>query len=121
MKSLKEFKNQIQKVHSEHQKQGWDGYDAQPLKCLPEALRFADMLFQKSRDLVESVDIVPENDASLCFEWFKSDTSFISISVKDDQLIYNYRIEDTKDHGEVDFSDSQMLIDQIKQVTEGDF
>ena len=113
---FKKLKNKIQKVYNEHQKPGWDGYEAKPLKWLPKALEFADILFQKSQNLVESVDIVPENDGCLCFEWFKSDTCFISISIKDDVMIYNYKIETVKGCGEVNFSGSQILIDQIKQV-----
>lgn len=117
----KKLKNEIQTIYHEHQKKNWDGYGAEPLKWLPEALNFADMLLQESQDIVESVDIVPENDGCLCFEWFKSDTRLISISIEDDKLIYNYRIEDEKGCGEVNFSGSQMLIDQIKQVAGGEF
>ena len=118
---FKKLKSKIQKVYDEHQEKNWDGYEAQPLKWLPEALKFADMLFQESRDLVESVDIVPENDGCLCFEWFKSDTRLISIAVKGDTLIYNCRIGDAKGCGEVNFFGSQILIDQIKRVAGGDF
>ena len=118
---MERLKNKIQKVYDEHQQKDWDAYGALPLKYLPEALKFADILFQESRDLAESVDIVPENDASICFEWFKSDTRLISIAVKGNILIYNYRIGDAKGCGEVNFPGSQILVEQIRRVAGGDF
>ncbi len=119
--ALKNLKNKIQKVYNKHQIKNWDGYNAQPLKWLPKALQFADILFQNSYDLIESVDIIPENDGCLCFEWFKSNNCLISISIKDDIIIYNYKIESTKGCGEVTLSGSYILIDQIKKVVRGDF
>ncbi len=115
--TIKKLKNEIQKVYNEHQKKNWDGYEAQPLKWLPQALKFADKLLQEPhQDLTKSLDIVPENTGCLCFEWFKSDTCLISISVQGDTLIYNYKVEGAKDCGELGFSSSQILIDRIKQV-----
>ena len=34
---------------------------AEPLKFLPQSLRFAESLFYEAQFLVESVDIIPEN------------------------------------------------------------
>ena len=74
-------------------------------------------MFSESRILIESVDIVPENDGCLCFEWFKSNKEYINISVKNDKLIYTYQFEDDEGYGEVGFSEKQMLIEKIKKIT----
>ena len=115
-KPLLELKDKIYNVYSEHQEENWDGYGAEPIKYLSQSLLFAKDLFFESISLVESVDIIPENDGCLCFEWFKSDNKFISISVESNQFIYNYKLGDEKGCGEVSFSGKQMLIEQIKKI-----
>ena len=115
-KPILELKEKIYNVYYECQIENWDGYDAEPIRYLSQSLQFADVLFSESRMLIESVDIIPENDGCLCFEWFKSDSKFISISVKNDRLIYNYKIGDEEGCGETTFPGQKMLIEQIKKV-----
>ena len=103
-------------VYYDCQIENWDGYEAEPIRYLSQSLQFADALFSESRMLIESIDIIPENDGCLCFEWFKSDSKFISISVKNDRLIYNYKIGDEEGCGETTFSGQKMLIEQIKKI-----
>ena len=113
---LSELENKIHNIYSEHREENWDGYGAEPVKYLFQSLQFAKDLFLESISLIESVNIIPENDGCLCFEWFKSDDKFISISVESDQFIYNYKLGDEKGCGEVSFSGKQMLIEQIKRI-----
>ena len=112
----KNIKNEILNVYSERQKANWDGYGAEPIKYLSQALHFAKDLFLESRSLTQSVDIIPENDGCLCFEWFKSDNKLISISVGSERLAYNYKLGDEEAWGEVSFSGKQMLIEKIKKI-----
>ena len=114
-KPLKDLENKIYDVYDEHKQENWDGYGAEPLKYPPQSLEFAKSLFSESRLLVEAVDIIPENDGCLCFEWFKSDGKFIAVSVKDDKLIYDYKIGDEEGCGETNFSGKKQLIIQIKR------
>ena len=113
---LRELMNEIYNVYHEHEYDNWDGYGAEPIKYLEPALQFANDLFSESRMLIESVNIIPENDGCLCFEWFKSSNECINISVKNDKLIYLYEFGDEEGCGEVSFSGKQMLIDQIKKI-----
>ena len=115
-KPILELKGKIYNIYREHQHENWDGYGAIPIKHLSQSLQFADALFHESMMLAESVDIAPENDGCLCFEWFKSESKFIGISVKKDKLIYNYKIGDEEACGETTFSGRQMLIEQIKKI-----
>ena len=116
-KPITDLKNKIYDVYNERQNENWDGYGAEPLKFLPQSLKFAESLFSESRLLVESVDIIPENDGCLCFEWYKSDDKFITVSVKDEKLIYNYEINGEKGCGERNFYGKKDIIEKIKQVT----
>ena len=111
-----ELKEKINNIYSEHQNENWDGYNAEPLKYLQQSLKFADAFLFEPKLLIESMDIVPENDGCLCFEWFKSKDKFISISVKGDKLIYNYKIGAEEGCGETNFSGKQTLIERIKKV-----
>lgn len=116
---LLELKNKIYNIYEKHQTNDWDGYEAEPIQYLKQSLRFAEALFAKSRLLIESVDIVPENDGCLCFEWFKTDSEFINVSVKNDILIFSYKIGDKNGCGEITFSDfsrEPMLIELIKKI-----
>ena len=115
-KPILELQSKICNVYEKHQTRNWDGYEAEPIQYLEQSLRFARALFAESRLLIESVDIVPENDGCLCFEWFKTDSKFINISVKNNILIFNYKIGDEKGCGETTFSGKQMLIEQIKKI-----
>ena len=110
--------NEIYNVYNERQDENWDGYGAEPLnsKSLNQSLKFAKSLFSESRLLVESVDIIPENDGCICFEWYKSNEKFISVSVKGEKLIYNYEIRGEKSCGETNFYGKEDLIKKIKQV-----
>ncbi len=115
-KPIEDLKNKIYNIYNERQDKNWDGYGAEPLKFLPQSLKFAESLFSESRLLVESVDIIPENDGCLCFEWYKSDEKFISVSVKGEKLIYNYEIYGEKSCGETNFYGKKSIIEKIKQV-----
>ena len=114
-KSLQDLKKKITQIHNEHQEEGWDGYGAKPVQNLDQALRFAKALFQESRLLIQGVDIIPENDGAICFEWFWSHSKCMYISIIGDQLIYNYRIGEEKGCGETNFAGKQMLFEKIKQ------
>ena len=115
-KPIEDLRNKICNIYNERQDENWDGYRAEPLEFLSQSLEFADSLFSESRLLVESVDIVPENDGCLCFEWYKSDEKFISVSVKDETLIYNYEIAGAKGCGETNFFGKKDIIEKIKRV-----
>ncbi len=115
-KPITDLINKIYDVYNERQEKNWDGYGAEPLKFLPQSLKFAKSLFVESRLLAESVDIIPENDGCLCFEWYKSDKTFISVSVKDEKLIYNYEIAGAKGCGETNFYGKKDIIEKIKRV-----
>ena len=101
-------------VYHKHQEKNWDGYESEPIKYLFWSLKFAEVV--SSAALTELIDIIPENDGCLCFEWFKSNNRFISISVKDDKLIYNYKTGEEEGCGETTFAGEQMLVEQIKKV-----
>ena len=112
---IKNLKKKINDLYDEHQNPNWDGYDAEPLRYLQQSLKFVDtFLFEPI--LLDTLDIAPENDGCLCFEWFKSKDNFISISVKNDKLIYNYKIEAEEGCGETNFHGKQMLIEKIRKV-----
>ena len=113
---IENLKQQIQNVYNKHQEKNWDGYDAEPIKYLSQSLQFASALFSESQLLIESIEIVPENDGCLCFEWFKSHKNYITISIKNDKLIYNYTIGDEKGCGEASFAGKEMLINQIRKI-----
>ena len=115
-KPILELQSKICNIYEKHQTKNWDGYEAEPIQYLDQSIHFAKALFSESRLLIESVDIVPENDGCLCFEWFRTDSKFINISVKNDTLIFNYKIGDEKGCGETTFSGQQMLIEQIKKI-----
>lgn len=115
-KPLKELENKICNIYNKYQTENWDGYGAEPIKYLDQSLQFAKDLFLELRILVESVDIIPENDGCLCFEWFKSNSKYASISVKGDKLIYTYKLGDDKACGERTYSGKQMIIEQIKKI-----
>ncbi len=115
-KPLKDLKDRINQVHEDHQEEGWDGYGAKPIQNLSQALQFAEALFQESRLLVEQVDIIPENDGAICFEWFVSYEQYVSVSVKNDKLIYHYQIGEEKGCGETNMAGKQMLFEKIKKT-----
>ena len=110
------LKNKIQNVYNEHQDENWDGYESEPLQFLPQALKFAENIADESSPLVESVDIIPENDGCICFEWYKSKEKYISVSVKGEKLIYNYEIGSAKGCGETNFYGKKDIIEKIKRV-----
>ena len=114
--TLLELQDKIHNVCKEHQNTNWDGYGAEPMKYLRQSLQFANDLYDDLGLFIESVDIIPENDGCLCFEWFKNNNNFISISVKNDKLIYDYKIEDEEGCGETNFSGKNMLVEQIKKI-----
>lgn len=114
--SLGILENKIYNIYLEHQDKDWDGYCAEPIQYLNQSLQFAKDLFFESRVLIESVEIVPENDGCLCFEWHQSSSKFINISVKNDKLIYTYKFGEEKACGETTYSGKQMLIEQIKKI-----
>lgn len=113
---LTELENRIYNIYNEYQEKNWDGYGAEPMQYLNQSLQFAKALFAESRILIESVEVIPENDGCLCFEWFKSNSKFINISVKDDKLIYTYKFGDDKSCGETTFPGKHMLIEQVKKI-----
>ena len=113
-KPKQSLQQRIVDIYDEHQEENWDGYESEPMKYLISSLKFAEIV--SSAALNELIDIVPENDGCLCFEWFKSSNKFISISVKDDKLVYNYKIGDEEGCGETTFAGEQMLVEQIKKV-----
>jgi len=118
-KPLIDITYEIIDIYSERQKGNWDGYGAEPIKYLSQSLQFAEDLFLESMSLIESVDIIPENDGCLCFEWFKSDNKLISISVGRERFAYNYKLGDEEACGEISFSsflEKQMLIKRIKRI-----
>ena len=112
-KAMTDLVNKIYDVYNERQDENWDGYGAEPLKFLPQSLKFAESLSSESRLLVESVDIIPENDGCLCFEWYKSNEKNISVSVKGEKLIYNYEIDGMKDCGETNFCGKKDIIEKM--------
>lgn len=114
--SLGKLENKIYNIYDEHQVENWDGYGAEPIQYLNQSLEFAKDLFFESRVLIESVEIVPENDGCLCFEWYQSSSKFVNISVKNDKLIYTYKFGDEKACGEITSSGKRMLIEQIKKI-----
>ena len=113
-KPKQSLRQKIFDVYYKYQDENWDGYESEPMKYLFSSLKFAELI--PSVALTELIDIVPENDGCLCFEWFKSSNKFISISVKDDKLIYNYKIGDEEGCGETTFAGEQVLVEQIKKV-----
>ena len=115
-KPFTELKNKICNVYQKHQEEKWDGYEAEPMKYLNESLKFAEDLFSESRTLIESVDVIPENDGCLCFDWFKSHSKYMTISVKDNKLIYTYKLGDEEDCGETTFSGKKDLIEKLKKI-----
>ncbi len=118
-KPLQDLEHKIIQVHDEHQTENWDGYGAKPVQNLSQALHFAKALFQESRLFVEKVDITPENDSAICFEWFLSNEQYVAISVKNDKLIYHYQSGEGKGCGETNFFGKQMLFEKIKQMGYG--
>ena len=113
---LKKLKKTICDVYKKHQIKNWDGFGAEPLIHPKQALDFAKSLFFKSPELAESADIIPENDGCLCFEWYKSDKQFITVSVKGDSLIYNYRKGEEEGCGETNIFGKNPLIDRIQRI-----
>lgn len=113
-KPKQDLQQRVFDVYYKHQEHNWDGYESEPMKYLIPSLEFAEIV--SSTALTELIDIVPENDGCLCFEWFKLSNKFISISVKNDKLIYNYKIGEEEGCGETTFAGRQMLVEQIKKV-----
>ena len=116
-KPLQDLKDKIIQVHEDHQKENWDGYGAKPIQYLQQALTFAKALFKESRLFIEKVDIIPENDGAICFEWFLSRTQYVAVSVKKDKLIYHYQLGEEKDCGETNFiGKKHTIFEKIKQI-----
>ena len=115
-KPLKSLKEKIYRIYDENQEPNWDGYGAEPVKYLEQSLNFAEVLFKESRLLVESVEIVPENDGCLCFEWFKAENMLMNISVKENKLIYDYQIENNEGCGETSFDGYKKLLKNLMQL-----
>ncbi|MDE0092079.1 MAG: hypothetical protein OXN83_02195 [Oligoflexia bacterium] len=119
-KPLTELINRIYNIYHKHQRENWDGYGAEPIQYLSQSRQFAKALFLEARTLIESLEIIPENDGCLCFEWFKSSNKYITISVKGNILIYTYKFgNNRRGCGEATFSDKQIpsfLIEKIKTV-----
>ena len=113
---LGKLKDKIKTVFNEHQRKGWDGYGAEPMLYLEQSLKFADQI---PVNLIKSLDIIPENDGCMCFEWFKSHEHFITISVCDDKLIYTYKIGDDDSYGEIYFTDRKWLFEIVKKFYKG--
>ena len=113
---LQGLTDKIRQVHDEHQKENWDGYGAKPVQDLQQALKFAKALFQESRLFIEKVDIIPENDGTICFEWFLSHTQYVAVSVKNNKLIYHYQLGEEKGCGETNIFGKQMLFEKIKHI-----
>ena len=108
----------IHSLSEECRNEGWDGYDALPLseESKKYALEFIDSLSSFClTQIMESIDIIPENNGDFCFEWFKSNNRFISISVKKDRLIFNYENEEKRGCGETNFADKNSVIQKIKE------
>ena len=117
-RALEELRQKIEDCFYTYQEENWDYYGAEPMKYLKESLEFANSLSNESIKFVEEVEIVPENDGSMCFEWYKTETKYIMISVENDQLVYNYKNENTNGCGEtsLNFSKHSELFNMLKKV-----
>ena len=113
---LQKLRKTIRSVYEKHQTKNWDGYGAEPVKYLNQALDFAKSLHSESPELADSAEIIPENDGCLCFEWHKSENQFITVSVKSDGLIYNYQKGEEEGCGETNVFGKNPLIDRIQRI-----
>ena len=109
----------ISTIHKECQNEGWDGYDASPIseenaKYAREIIDFLSSLYPTK--VMKLIDIIPENDGNFCFEWFKSNDKFISVSIKKNRLIFNYKNKEKKSCGETNFADKNSIIQKIKEI-----
>ena len=116
-------KSEIKAVYKENQKRGWDGYDGEPIKKenMKAALVFAEAIFEKSKLLIETVDIMPENTGAIAFEWFVDHGCQISISIFNKKLIYAYdfsKMKERKSCGQLDFKEKDEMIFITKQIIE---
>lgn len=115
-----EVKSKVVEVYNDSQRHGWDGYEAKPisLSCRDAAFDLIDILLAYSRHLVETADIVPESDGSLCFSWQTNDCDYINISLQgDNKLIYDYDILGEDNCGAANLKAlHSFLINKINQV-----
>ena len=112
------LRKKIDEVYLECRDEDWDGYGAIPISHsnYERALEFFRSLLLGSGRAIEEVDIIPENEGNLCFEWFKAKDRLISISVTGDKLIFNYKIEDSKGCGEISSRQQMILKPLIEKV-----
>ena len=116
-KNLKSrLEDSICTLYDETRHVGWDGYGAEPLRYWAETLDFANRLLDHSRRLVETVDMVPEGDGSLCFSWRDQLCGYINICVQGDKLVYDYDILGEDVCGSANFAALPKLVEQIKRV-----
>ena len=80
------LKGQVQEVSTRCSKEGWDGYDANPISRSSKfwALRLIDQLPGNIQD----PSIVPEPDGELALEWNLGKDKIFSLTVSGPRLIY---------------------------------
>ena len=79
---------EVKKDFERCSKKGWDGYDADPLQGLDQAISFVKQL---PAALIPTADVVPEPDGCISFEWWEDEDYYVSVSLDEERKIYVFR------------------------------
>lgn len=115
IKDIRKLLDKIYKLFKKYSKEDWNGYNASPLKHLHYACLFVHKLNNYPKTLLKKLDIIPEPDGAICFEWWKSKKNFMSVSVKEDELLYCYTIQGKHKYGETNFEGINLVFNTLKE------
>ena len=113
-------RDEIKKLYEENNKKGWDGYGGLPIrrKNMENALVFFDFISNRSKILIDNLDIVPENTGSLSFDWFRDHDCQVSVSIWKDRFHYFYVFPEKygRDCGTLPWRDKEIMFSIIKKI-----
>lgn len=119
--AIKSLYKEIDDLHIECSKSGWDGYDAEPIENVTcqEAKRLVDIIKVELMGRIHNVDISPGADGSIIFEWRKGNYGILTISVSGkQQAIFVLIDKDYRIKGKFELGKYYEVIDSIKKFFE---
>ncbi|MDE0152043.1 MAG: hypothetical protein OXK80_06090 [Bdellovibrionales bacterium] len=113
----------MRQVFNENKQDNWDGYKAIGINHdhFNFAMEFMSKLFESDlhKDILEQVEVNPENYGNIAFDWFLDHDHQISISIRENKAVFNYKSNEKKFYGEVPVDDElDSIIDLIKSLYE---
>lgn len=109
----------LEKIQRDCSKQGWDGYDAKPVSQV--TIDLAKTIIAVFPPSMHAPEIGAEPDGHITFEWYRSTSMVLSLSITPDEDIhYAALIGSAKAYGTEKFKGTfpQIILDTIQRIFE---